>query len=121
MYQNILSNPEILNKVLINELKEIKKDFATPRRSQIQAEVQSLEIDTHILIPDEQVMVSLTKEGYMKRTSMRSFASSDLNSLGLRDFWLSNFCRGTQYTSRISHYHFKGELYPYSGAWTAWN
>lgn len=31
-------------------------------------------------------MVSLTKEGYMKRTSMRSFASSDLNSLGLRDF-----------------------------------
>ena len=86
MYQNILSNPEILNKVLINELKAIKKDFATPRRSQIQAQVQSLEIDTHILIPDEQVMVSLTKEGYMKRTSMRSFASSDLNSLGLRDF-----------------------------------
>ena len=86
MYQNILSNPEILNKVLINELKAIKKDFATPRRSQIQAQVQSLEIDTHILIPDEQVMVSLTKEGYMKRTSLRSFASSDLNSLGLRDF-----------------------------------
>ena len=86
MYQNILSNPETLNKVLINELKAIKKQFATPRKTLIEAKVQQFEVNQAILIPAEQVYVSVTKQGYLKRTSLRSFASSDVQDLGMRDF-----------------------------------
>lgn len=86
MYQAILANESTLNQVIIQELKAIKKQFSTPRRSVIEAKVQHIEIDQHILIPDEQVMVIVTKEGYMKRTSLRSMSASTPNELGLRDF-----------------------------------
>lgn len=86
MYQAILANESTLNQVIIQELKAIKKQFSTPRRSVIEAEVQQIEIDQHILIPDEQVIVTVTKEGYMKRTSLRSASASTLEELGLRDF-----------------------------------
>lgn len=86
MYQNILANESTLSKVLINELKTIRKTFATPRRTQLEAEVQNLTIETHILIPEEQVYVTVTKEGYIKRTSLRSVSSSELSELGKREF-----------------------------------
>lgn len=85
MYENILSNPTILNNVLVNELKEIKKKYQSPRLTQIEAEVETLTIETSVLIPKEQVYVSITKEGYMKRTSVRSFTASDTTDLGSRD------------------------------------
>ncbi|MCW6661391.1 DNA topoisomerase IV subunit A [Aerococcaceae bacterium NML201209] len=93
MYENILASEIVLNKVLINELKAIKKKFLSPRRTQLEAEVQDLTIETHVLIPEEQVYVSVTKEGYIKRTSMRSFTSSDVTELGLREFDYPVFVR----------------------------
>lgn len=85
MYQNILANPETLDKVLINELKEVKKKYATPRLTQLEAEVEEIEVERTLLIPKEQVFVTITKEGYMKRTSVRSFTASDASDLGSRD------------------------------------
>lgn len=86
MYENILANEATLKKVLINELKDMKKKYATPRRTKVEEEVEVLEVQTHILIPEEQVYVSVTKQGYVKRTSARSFSSSDTADLGSRDF-----------------------------------
>ncbi|MBR7928301.1 DNA topoisomerase IV subunit A [Aerococcaceae bacterium zg-ZUI334] len=85
MYQNILNNEETLKKVLANELKDIKKRYQTPRRTRVQAEVEEITVETSILIPDEQVYVSVTKEGYIKRTSVRSFTASDAQDLGSRE------------------------------------
>ncbi|NLJ18197.1 DNA topoisomerase IV subunit A [Globicatella sulfidifaciens] len=85
MYQNILNNEDILKKVLANELKDIKKRFASPRRTIVQAEVEEIVIETSIMIPEEQVYVSVTNEGYIKRTSVRSFSASDTTDLGSRD------------------------------------
>lgn len=85
MYQNILNNEETLKKVLANELKDIKKRFATPRRTIVQEEVEEIIVETSIVIPDEQVYVSVTNEGYIKRTSVRSFTASDATDLGSRD------------------------------------
>ncbi|MGO4938933.1 DNA topoisomerase IV subunit A [Fundicoccus sp. Sow4_D5] len=85
MYRNILSNKETLNKVLINELKDVKKRLQTPRKSLVEAEIQEISVETTLLIPEEKVYVSVTKEGYLKRTSLRSFSASDSLDLGSRD------------------------------------
>lgn len=85
MYHNILNNPDTLNKVLINELSDVKKKYTNPRRTEIEAEVEEISIETALLIPQEEVIVSVTNEGYVKRTSFRSFKASDTESLGRRD------------------------------------
>lgn len=85
MYQNILNNEDILKKVLANELKDIKKRFASPRRTIVQDKVEEIIVETSIMIPEEQVYVSVTNEGYIKRTSVRSFSASDTTDLGSRD------------------------------------
>src|SRR5699024_1439277 len=85
MYENILANDDILNKVLIHELSDVKKKFATPRRTEIEAEVEEITIESTLLIPQEDVVVSVTNEGYVKRTSHRSFNSSDTLNLGRRE------------------------------------
>lgn len=85
MYRNILANKETLNKVLINELKDVKKRLQSPRKTLVEAEIQEISVETTLLIPEERVYVSVTKEGYMKRTSLRSFSASDSIDLGSRE------------------------------------
>lgn len=86
MYNNILTNPATLNKVLIHELTDIKKKFSNPRRTEIEAEVEEINIETSLIIPKDDVVVSVTNEGYIKRTTVRSFNASDTESLGRREF-----------------------------------
>ncbi|WP_124057367.1 DNA topoisomerase IV subunit A [Vaginisenegalia massiliensis] len=93
MYQNILNNPKTLHQVLMNEMKAIRKQYATPRRTSLEEEIETINIETHVLIPEEQVYVSVTKEGYIKRTSLRSFSSSDAQDLASRDFDYPIFVR----------------------------
>lgn len=85
MYQRILGDRAILNNVLVNELKEVKKKYQTPRRTVIEAEIEEIEVEQTLLVTEEQVMVAVTKEGYFKRTSMRSYQSSQASDMGSRD------------------------------------
>ena len=84
-YNSILNNEKILLKVMKNELVAVKKNFATPRRSTVEAEIDEITIETEVLIPDEQVYVVLTQEGYYKRTTLRSFAATDVADVGMRE------------------------------------
>ena len=59
------------------ELKKIKKDYPTPRRTEIVDEIVDIKLDTTDLITKENVMVALSNEGYIKRVSMKSYASSN--------------------------------------------
>jgi len=80
----VLSEPKELRKVLREELKAIKKEYATPRLSTIEAEVEELKIDQNVTVVTEDVMLLVSKAGYVKRSSVRSYnASGDDN--GLRD------------------------------------
>ena len=81
----ILSSRDELHKVIKNELKEIKKKYATPRRSEIKDEITEIKIDAMSMIPKEDVMVVVTNEGYIKRTSMRSFGASTMDDLTLKE------------------------------------
>lgn len=84
-YELIVNNPKELDKVIKSELRETKKNFATPRQTAVEDEIEELEVDKEVLIADEDVIVTVTKEGYLKRTSTRSFAASELSDLQLRD------------------------------------
>lgn len=81
----ILGDREILHKVIINELKEIKKKYAMPRKSEIRDEITEIKIDATSMIPKEDVMVVVTNEGYIKRTSIRSYAASSMEDLTLKE------------------------------------
>lgn len=69
----ILSDENRLKSVMKEELKEIKKNYATERKTEIRDEVEEIKIDTVSMIPKEDVVVIITKEGYVKRVSLRSY------------------------------------------------
>lgn len=83
-YKTILNSPKKLDQVIEKELLEIKKDYKTPRLTQIEDEIEELKVKKEVLISEEEVIVTVTQEGYIKRTSSRSYASSEPNDIGIR-------------------------------------
>ena len=81
----ILSDPSKLDSVIKEELRIMKREYGSPRRSEIREEITEIKIDTNAMIPKEDVVVVVTKEGYIKRTSQRSFAASNIEDLTLKE------------------------------------
>ncbi len=73
----ILSDEEVLKYVMKKELKLVKKEYATERKTEIVSEIEDIKIDMTTMIPKENVIVVVTNEGYVKRVSSKSYASSD--------------------------------------------
>jgi len=84
-YNEILTNKDKLNQVIKKELKEIKKKYATPRLTQIEDEIEELKVEKAVLVSEEEVVVTLTREGYLKRTSLRSYQSSSPEDISIRN------------------------------------
>ena len=72
----ILGNEEILKKVMKDELRKVRNEYALPRLTEIKEEITEIKIDTTVMIPKEEVIVSLSKDGYIKRTSLKSYSAS---------------------------------------------
>ncbi|MCT76907.1 DNA topoisomerase IV subunit A [Listeria monocytogenes] len=83
--EKILGDEAELIAVLKEELAEIKKKYKTARRTEVQAEITEIKIDTEVLVANEDVIVSVTKEGYVKRTSQRSYAASSGAELAMKE------------------------------------
>lgn len=81
----IISDERTMYNVMKRELREIKKKFGNPRRSKLQKETTAIEIDTADLIVEEETIVSVTRSGYIKRTSPRSFNASTVQEIGKRE------------------------------------
>ncbi len=75
--KTIIEQPEMLRSVIIKELKEIKEKFSIPRRSVIEKEVSEIVIDKLSMIANERVVVTVSRDGYLKRVSMRSKTASE--------------------------------------------
>ncbi|WOV89021.1 DNA topoisomerase IV subunit A [Sporosarcina oncorhynchi] len=73
----ILKSDKKLSNVIKKELLDIRKQYAEPRRSVIEEKIENIKVDLDILVPSEEVVVSVTKDGYVKRTSIRSFSASN--------------------------------------------
>ena len=84
-FLSILKSEKTLLQVMKSELRDLKKKYATPRLTQIQAEIEEIKIETEVLVTEEEVYVVATKQGYYKRVSPRSFASSVPEENGMRE------------------------------------
>ncbi|MCG7339535.1 DNA topoisomerase IV subunit A [Staphylococcus sp. ACRSN] len=82
---NILDNHDALLNVIKEELTDIRKRFKQERLSKIEAEITEIKIDKEVMIPSETVVMSITKHGYIKRTSLRSFNASGVDEIGVKD------------------------------------
>ena len=71
--EEILNDPEKLKDVMKDELRKVKKEYATPRKTEIQEEVEDIKIDSTQMINKEDCIVCVTNEGYVKRVSTRSY------------------------------------------------
>lgn len=81
----ILQDEKKLIKVIKTELLDIKKRFSEPRRSQIQAQIEEIKVTLDVLVPSEEVVVTVTKDGYVKRTSQRSYAASNGKDFAMKE------------------------------------
>ncbi|MCM3764648.1 DNA topoisomerase IV subunit A [Neobacillus niacini] len=82
---SILESEKKLQSVIKKELKEVKKRFSDERRSKIEAEIEEIKINLEVLVPSEDVIVTVTEHGYVKRTSPRSFAASNGQDLAMKE------------------------------------
>lgn len=83
--RHILDNHDALLNVIKEELNEIKKKFKSERLSLIEAEIEEIKIDKEVMVPSEEVNLSMTRHGYIKRTSIRSYNASGVEDIGLKD------------------------------------
>lgn len=87
----ILSDENRLKTVMKEELKDIKKNYATERKTIIKDEVEEIKIDTVSMIPKEDVIVVVTKEGYVKRVSLRSYDKETETTLKDGDYVIGRY------------------------------
>ena len=78
---SILENPEKLKAVIKAELKKVKEEYAVPRKSEILNELEEIKFDNKEMIPKEECIVAITKDGYIKRVSLKSYQASDEETL----------------------------------------
>ncbi|MCQ6265952.1 DNA topoisomerase IV subunit A [Fictibacillus sp. WQ 8-8] len=81
----ILNSEAKLFNVIKKELAEIKKKYSDERRTKIEDEIQEIKINMEVMIPSEEVMVTVTKDGYSKRSSLRSYSASNGEAPGMKE------------------------------------
>ena len=92
----IINEEEELKKVMKNELRNIKKEYDVPRKTVITEEELEIKIDTTKMIPKEEVVVLVTNDGYVKRTSKRGYLSNTEDPLlKENDYVTGLYCANT--------------------------
>lgn len=84
-FKAILGDDRKLAQVVKKELLQVKKQFGDARKTRVEEQVQELKIDTEVLVPDEDVVVLVSHDGYIKRSSIRSYSASDTDDNGLKE------------------------------------
>ncbi|WP_082234086.1 DNA topoisomerase IV subunit A [Halobacillus massiliensis] len=83
--QKLLGNEKELLKVIKADLRSIKKKYQNERLSQIEEKVEELKVDLEVTVASEDIVLSVTKDGYIKRTSLRSYGASNGQDLAMKD------------------------------------
>ena len=93
IWTQILNNEDALKHVMITELKLCKKEYGNARRTIIKDEITKIDIDEKAMIPKEQVVVVVTKEGYLKRVSKKSYdaRNDEMPSMKPGDYIINTF------------------------------
>ena len=86
--EHILNEEQALKTVMKEELKQIKKEYTTPRKTEIRDEITEIKIDTTQMIAKEDCIVVTTKDGYVKRVSLRSYKKEEETAVKEGDYEL---------------------------------
>ncbi|MBQ9406439.1 MAG: DNA gyrase subunit A [Desulfovibrio sp.] len=81
-YKSLLSNEEVLRSEMKREIAELRDTFATPRRTEVLSEAFS-DIDVEDLVPDDEVVITLSRRGYMKRTGLENYQQQKRGGKGI--------------------------------------
>lgn len=81
----ILNDGKVLRREIIKDLKEVRSLYPSNRLTEIRDEVSEISIDKEAMIISEDIYVSLTVDGYIKRISPRSFKASEKSTFGKKD------------------------------------
>ena len=81
----ILDSEDALKSVLKKDLRDVRDSYPTPRLTDIKDEITEIKIDTQAMIAKEDVIVMVTKDGYIKRTSTRSYAASNPEDITMKE------------------------------------
>lgn len=82
---SILENEKKLFQVIKSDLRKMKKTYADDRRTDIEEEIEEIKINLEVMIASEDVIVTVTKDGYVKRTSLRSYTASNGQDFAMKD------------------------------------
>src|SRR5699024_3266926 len=83
--KDIIENENTLKKVIKKELRDVKKTFKSERLTVIEEKIESLKVSREMLIREEDTVVTVTRNGYIKRISTRSFSASPFTELSKKD------------------------------------
>jgi topoisomerase-4 subunit A len=85
--RGILASPKKLINVIKDELSEIRSTYGQDRRSAIEAEVEEIKVNLEVMVPAEDVRVTISNDGYIKRISQSTYARSgaELATVGLKE------------------------------------
>lgn len=79
---SVIENPEVLKSVVRQELTDLRDTFATPRKSEIM-DYDPGSIDLEDIIPDEPVVITLSRNGYLKRTGLDNYRQQRRGGMGI--------------------------------------
>ncbi|AKO93428.1 DNA topoisomerase IV subunit A [Priestia filamentosa] len=83
--EQILNSEQKLLSLIKKELRQVKKTYKTDRFTAIEEEIEELKINLEVMVPSEDVMVTVTSDGYVKRTSLRSYNASNGQDFGMKE------------------------------------
>jgi len=93
----ILHDENKLKNLMKSELREVKKNYAVPRKTEIRDEIVDIKLDAKEMIPDEKCVIVVTNDGYVKRVSQKSFSSStEETTLKPGDYVTNKFMASTR-------------------------
>ena len=100
IWEQILNNEKALKHVMKKELQNINKEYVTPRITEIKDEITEIKIDQKDMIVKEDVVVLVTKDGYIKRSSLRSYQASSDDAITMKenDYIIGEYEMNTQDT-----------------------
>ncbi len=101
-YRSILENTEVLRGELKREIAEIRETFTTPRRTEVLREALT-DIDIEDLIPDEEVVITLSRRGYMKRTGLENYQQQKRGGKGIAALHTSDDDYVQEFLSTTNH------------------
>ena len=91
---SLLEDDKKMKKLIISELTDVKKKYASERKSPVEDEVDDLVIDKMAMISKEEVMISVSRKGYAKRSSIKSYSASEEGTLPALKSNDSHICIG---------------------------